>query len=76
MRTVNIDERIEQLKNFLTGKGIKIIDIIVSDFGEDGMLIRVFTNLRSLKRARELELELMKKGIDTDEFTVIILPAN
>ena len=76
MRTVNIDERIEQLKNFLTRKGIKIIDIIVSDFGEDGMLIRVFTNLRSLKRARELELELMKKGIDTDEFTVIILPAN
>ena len=76
MRTVNIDERIEQLKNFLTRKGIKIRDIIVSDFGEDGMLIRVFTNLRSLKRARELELELMKKGIDTDEFTVIILPAN
>ncbi len=75
MKTV-VDERIEQLKDFLTGKGIKIKDIIVSDLGEDGMLIRVFTNLRSLKRARELELELMKKGIDTDEFTVIIFPAH
>ena len=76
MKTVNVDERIEQLRNFLTEKGIKIRDIIVSDLGEDGMLIRVFTNLRSLKRARELELELMERGIDTDEFTIIILTAN
>ncbi len=76
MKKVNVDERIEQLRNFLTEKGIKIRDIIVSDLGEDGMLIRVFTNLRSLKRARELELELMERGIDTDEFTIIILTAN
>ena len=76
MKTVNVDKRMEQLKDFLTEKGIRIRDIIVSDLGEDGMLIRVFTSLRSLKKARELELELMEKGIDTDEFTVIILPAH
>ncbi|HHJ63310.1 MAG TPA: hypothetical protein ENJ61_00220 [Aquifex aeolicus] len=76
MKVADVDKRVEQLKNFLSEKGIKVKDVVVSDFGEEGILVRVFTNLRSLKKARELELELVKKGIDTDEFTVIILPAH
>ena len=68
----NVDKRIEQLRNFLSERGIRVKDIVISDFEEEGKLVRVFTNLRSLKRARELELELIEKGIDTDDFTIIL----
>ena len=72
MKVVEMDKKVEQLKNFLSERGVKVEDIVTSDFGEEGILVRVFTNLKSLKKARELELELTEEGIDTDDFTVII----
>ena len=72
MKVVDVDKRAEQLKNFLSERGVEIKDIVISDFGDEGILVRVFTNLKSLKKARELELELAGKGIDTDDFTVIL----
>jgi len=72
MKVADVDRRVEQLRDFLSERGVKVKDVVISDFGEEGMLVRVFTNLRSLKKARELELELMERGIEKEDFTIII----
>jgi len=72
MKVMDAEKRIGYVKEFLKDKGIKVKRIAVSDLGSEGTLVRVFTTLKSPRKARELELELLKQGIETEEFTVII----
>ncbi len=72
MKMVDVNVAVEKVKEFLKAKRVKIKKIDVWEHDE-GVLIQVYTNIRSMKKTTELEEELWKI-IPDEEISIVIYP--
>ena len=72
MKAVDVDATVEKTRNFLKEKGVKMKNIDV--WGHDKViLIQFYTNIPSMRKATEIEVELWTI-IPDEEVSIIIFP--
>lgn len=72
MKAADVNAVVERIKEFLEGKKIKVKEIDVWEHDE-GVLIQVYTNIRSMKKTTELEEEIWRI-IPDEEISILIYP--
>lgn len=72
MKAADVNAVVERIKEFLEGKKIKVKEIDVWEHDE-GVLIQVYTNIRSMKKTTELEEEIWQI-IPDEEISILIYP--
>jgi len=74
MKVANLEETIHKIKSFMKDRGVKVCKIDISE-DDEGILIDVYTNLPSMKKATQLEEELWEI-IPDEEVSILVYPAD
>ncbi len=74
MKVLTIEQVVEDVKEFLNNQGVKIYKVDVAEIDEESVLIRVYTNVRSVKKGLELSERIWKEVVPDEKYSVLVYP--
>ena len=74
MKVLTIEQVVEDVKEFLNNQGVKIYKVDVAEIDEESVLIRVYTNVRSVKKGLELSERIWEEVVPDEKFSILIYP--
>ena len=74
MKVLTTEQAVEDAKEFLNNQGVRIYKVDVSEIDEESVLIRVYTNVRSVKKGLELSERIWKEVVPDEKFSILIYP--
>ncbi|EDP75363.1 hypothetical protein [Hydrogenivirga sp. 128-5-R1-1] len=75
MKVLTTEQVVKNIKEFLNNQGVRIYKVDVAEIDEESVLIRVYTNVRSVKKGLELSERIWKEVIPDEKFSILIYPS-
>ena len=75
MKVLTTEQVVKNIKEFLNNQDVRIYKVDVAEIDEESVLIRVYTNVRSVKKGLELSERIWKEVIPDEKFSILIYPS-
>ena len=74
MKVLTVEQVVQSVKEFLNNQGIRIYRVDVAEIDEESVLIRVYTNVRSVKKGLELSEKIWKEVVPDEKYSILVYP--
>ena len=74
MKGLTTERVVEDVRKFLQEQGIRVYKVDIAELDEESVLVRVYTNVRSVKKGLELSEKIWKEIVPDEKYSVLVYP--
>ncbi len=74
MKGLTTERVVEDVRKFLQEQGIRVYKVDIAELDEESVLVRVYTNVRSVKKGLELSEKIWKEVVPDEKYSVLVYP--
>ena len=74
MSVLTTEQVVKEVREFLNNQSIKVYKVDVAEIDEESVLIRIYTNVRSVRKGLEFSERIWKEVIPNEKYSILVYP--